>query len=108
MQTPALKDTPAACTVRLDVATPSAASRVKFPVDWFVTMQAGNLEISGETYTLIQGCNVIARRSRNTTSHATRTAKFQSKYSQFDHVASIYLPGETLSSEHAIICELCL
>ena len=108
MQNETLENTPDACTLSLDAAAPRAASRVAFPGNRLFTTQAGSLEVSGDTYTLIQGCNVIARRSRNTTSHATRTAKFQSTYSQFDHVASIYLPGETLSSEHAMICELCL
>lgn len=70
-----------------------------------LTMQAGSLEVAGKTHKLFHGCNVIARQSRNSDQHADRLQKMQSKYSQFDSITAVFLPGITLSSEHAIICE---
>eukprot|EP00208_Stichococcus_sp_RCC1054_P007122 CAMPEP_0206137334 /NCGR_PEP_ID=MMETSP1473-20131121/2476_1 /ASSEMBLY_ACC=CAM_ASM_001109 /TAXON_ID=1461547 /ORGANISM="Stichococcus sp, Strain RCC1054" /LENGTH=1516 /DNA_ID=CAMNT_0053530373 /DNA_START=187 /DNA_END=4737 /DNA_ORIENTATION=- len=66
--------------------------------------EAGSLEVAGKTHKLFHGCNVIARQSRNSDQHADRLQKMQSKYSQFDSITAVFLPGITLSSEHAIIC----
>ena len=66
--------------------------------------QAGSLEIAGQIHMLVEGCNVICRKSRTDAMNADRDLKLPLKYSQFDHVTGIFVDGDTLSSEHALIC----